>query len=145
MSWGYRILILTLGFVGFMTFMVISAFRQNFDLVAEDYYAKEIRFQDQIEKEANQQALKEPLMCIVIDENVVIKFPSEFADKSIEGEVLFFNPADAGKDFKVNIKTLHGGVYTLNKALLKKGFYHVQIDYSVVGKQYYAEKTLKIQ
>ncbi|GAL85920.1 hypothetical protein MYP_3149 [Sporocytophaga myxococcoides] len=143
MSWGYRITILTLGFVSFMTFLVISAFRQEFDLVTEDYYGKELQFQNQIEKQSNQMQLKDSLSCIVSDNNVIIKFPDELIQNNITGEVLFFRPSDAGKDVKRLINSKNG-VEVFRKELFQKGYYKVQVDYSSGGKKYYYEKSIII-
>ena len=38
MNWGKGVTIAFVLFVGFIMFMVVGAFRQNFDLVADDYY-----------------------------------------------------------------------------------------------------------
>jgi hypothetical protein len=143
MSWGYRITLLTLGFVCFMAFLVISAFRQNFDLVTEDYYGRELQFQNQIEKQANQLGLKDTLSCIVSDNNVIIKFPDELIQNEISGEILFFRPSDARKDVRRLINT-HNGVEIFGKELFHKGHYKVQVDYSSGGKSYYYEKSIII-
>ena len=144
MSWGYRILILTMGFVCFMTFLVISAFRQNFDLVTEDYYAKELQFESQIEKQKNQQRLKDSVTCVVAGNNVIIKFPDEFIGDVIEGEILFFRPSDEKKDLRKPISASASGIQVLSSDLFSKGKYKVQLDYSVNGTKYYYEKSILI-
>lgn len=145
MSWGYRVTILTLGFVCFMVFLVVSAFRQNFDLVTEDYYGKELQFQNQIDKATNQRDLKDPLTCVVADNNVIIKFPDDLLGKKIQGEVLFFRPSDAKKDFKKDIASSATGIQVFNKDLFTRGHYKVQLDYAVEGKKYYSEQSIMIQ
>lgn len=144
MSWGYRITILTVGFVCFMTFLVISAFRQNFDLVTEDYYSKELQFQGQIDKQYNQQQLTDSLTCVVTEHAVIIKYPDEFIGKKIEGKILFFRPSDAKKDVAVAVASAPNGIQLLQKRLFAKGMYKAQLDYSVEGKKYYYEKTIMI-
>lgn len=145
MNWGYRITILTLSFVAFMTFLVVQAFKQNFDLVAEDYYAKEIKYQDRIESQKNQAAMEEDLTCMVLEDHVVLKFPNAFNGRNVEGEIHFFRPSDAEKDVITSVAPSAGGVQVLNKELLSKGFYRVQVDYKVDGKPYYFENTLMVQ
>jgi hypothetical protein len=144
MSWGYRVTILTLGFVCFMSFLVVSAFRQDFDLVAEDYYGKELKFQSQIDKQLNQQKLKDSLTCVVSDNNVIIKFSDELIGKKIEGEIFFFRPSDKKKDFKIPIVSSNG-LQVVTKESFSKGRYLVQLDYTVDGKKYYEEKSIMIQ
>jgi hypothetical protein len=143
MSWGYRITILTLGFVGFMTFLVISAFRQNFDLVTEDYYGKELQFQTQIEKQKNYQQLKESIQCILNEADLMIKFPADFSNKKMEGEITLFRPSDASKDLKVKIASLNG-VQIIDRKQLIPGLYRIQIDYESEGKAYYFEEDIMI-
>ena len=134
-----------MSFVGFMLFLVISAFRQNFDLVTEDYYGRELQFQNQIDKETNQRDLKDRLTCVVADNNVIVKFPDDLLGKRIEGEVLFFRPSDAKKDFKKTISSSATGIQIFSKGLFSKGHYKVQLDYAVEGKKYYNEQSIMIQ
>lgn len=145
MSWGYRVTILTLSFVFFMSFLVVSAFRQDFDLVAEDYYGKELKFQSQIDKQLNQQQLKDSLTCVVSDNNVIIKFPDELIGKKIEGEIFFFRPSDKKMDFIKAIVPSSNGLQVVTKESFSKGRYRVQLDYAVDGKKYYEEKSIMIQ
>jgi hypothetical protein len=144
MSWGYRVTIIVLGFVAFMTFMVVQAFRQDFDLVAEDYYARELKFQDQIDKQTNHNQLNDPISCTVLDEHLILAFPSELSDQTIQGELYFFRPSDAGKDVKMAIATNPGGIQLVDRNLLSQGYYRLQIDYSAGGSKYYSEKVISI-
>lgn len=143
MSWGYRVTIITCCFVCFMTCMVIAAFRQNFDLVTEDYYGKELQFQSQIDKQLNHEQLKESIVLEQNNESVNVIFPSEFAKKIITGEVLLFRPSDASKDIKLKLAT-NGEAVRISKKELFTGLYKVQVDYKVSGKLYYFEKEIMI-
>ena len=49
MSWGKILLVAYVTFVGVMLFMVVKSFQQDYDLVTPDYYAAELKFQDQID------------------------------------------------------------------------------------------------
>lgn len=144
MSWGYRITILCLSFVAFMTFLVISAFRKNVDLVTEDYYGKELKFQSQIDKQKNQQNLKESITVKVDGDAVKISFPSELTTKNIEGEILFYRPSDSKKDVRMKLNEVSMGVKRLPLHLFSKGLYKVQIDYKAADKEYYFEETVII-
>jgi hypothetical protein len=142
MNWGYKIAILCLSFVAFMTFLVVSAFRQNFDLVAEDYYGKELMFQEQIEKQRNQQQLKEKVSLKVEGNVLKIKFPSELSGKIVEGEIVCFRPSDATKDVHVKIGSIRNGEKLLPLNLFVKGMYRIQVDYNSEGKKYYFEDSI---
>ncbi len=143
MSWGYKVTIITFCFVCFMTCMVIAAFRQTFDLVTEDYYGKELKFQSQIDKQANHEHLKGSIVLEQDKESLNLIFPEEFMGQLITSEVLLFRPSDASKDVMLKLKT-NGEVLHLSKKKLFAGLYQVQIDYKVAGKSYYFEKDIMI-
>ncbi len=143
MSWGYRVTIITFSFVCFMTCMVIAAFRQDFDLVTEDYYGKELQFQSQIDKQINQQHLKGNITCEQNKEELKLLFPTDFKGQPITGKVLLFRPSDAAKDLSLVLMT-NGEAFKISKKELFSGLYAVQIDYKVAGKLYYFEQDIMI-
>ncbi|TAH23889.1 MAG: hypothetical protein EAZ07_10360 [Cytophagales bacterium] len=143
MNWGYRIAILTGSFVVFMSIMVISAFNQNFDLVSEDYYGKELQFQKQIDKQKNHQSLKTPLYCSLETDSLTINFPEELINQNTIGTITFFRPSDAKKDFTIPIKLLLGK-QKIAKNNFILGRYKMQVDYEVNGIKYYEEKSITI-
>ena len=59
MNWGNRILFLYLGFVALIITLVVVSFSQKVDLVAPDYYARELNFESEIVKMKNEAALVE--------------------------------------------------------------------------------------
>jgi len=143
MSWGYKVSIITFCFVCFMTCMVIAAFRQSFDLVTEDYYGKELKFQSQINKQINHEQLKGSIVLEQNNESLNLIFPDEFNGQLITGEVLLFRPSDASKDVMLKLKTNGESLHIAKKELFS-GLYQVQIDYNVTGKSYYFEKDIMI-
>lgn len=144
MSWGYRVTFITAGFVCFMLFLVFSAFQQRFDLVTEDYYGKELKFQSQIEKQNNQLQTREYVSCSVSDGMVHIEFPEKIARDTINGTVLFFRPSDSQKDISRSLSCSEKGIQEFPVTLFSKGRYRVQIDYSAGGKSYYCEQNIMI-
>ena len=51
LNWGHYIVITFTAFVLLIGFMVYRSFQHNNDLVADDYYAKELQFQDVIDRQ----------------------------------------------------------------------------------------------
>lgn len=143
MNWGHGITILTISFICFMTFLVVGAFRQNVDLVTENYYQKELEFQDRIDRKKNQQKLKGTIQCIQKDDEIQLQFPSEISPDSIQGALVLFCPSDAAKDVLLPV-TVTNGMQRINKKQLSKGMYRLQLEYSSMGTNYYYEKDLMI-
>ena len=144
MSWGYRVTFITIGFVCFMLFLVFSAFQQTFDLVTEDYYGKELKFQSQIEKQTNQQQVYDQISCSVSDNTLRIQFPKELSHHKITGDILFFRPSDAKMDILRSVSCTDSGVQELPLNLFSKGLYRIQMDYAAGGKKYYCEQNIMI-
>jgi FixH len=74
---------------------------KNNDLVAVDYYNREIAFQSQIDKEKNARKLSRPLT-LNFDREVnfiVLHFPDDFHSKSVSGKIHFFKPDNAALRF----------------------------------------------
>jgi hypothetical protein len=143
MNWGYRIVILFSGFATLMIFMVITAFRQNIDLVSEDYYAKEIKYQEQIGKLENANHLKDKISFVQEGDVLILSFKEAINIQS--GEILFFRPSDQKKDLKENLMLDNKQEQRFERKKFFPGYYKVQIDWLAEGKKYYVEKDIFIQ
>jgi hypothetical protein len=53
MSWGIKITLLYLAFVALILTLVFTCFGHKTELEYKDYYARELRFQDQIDAATN--------------------------------------------------------------------------------------------
>src|SRR5436190_6935618 len=104
MSWGYRVTILFSGFVLFMLFMVNKAFKSDVDLVSEDYYEKEIKYQEHIDKMNNANDMGGQIAYTQTKEELIIKISK--TGENPKGEITFFRPSDYKKDIK-NTLTLN--------------------------------------
>jgi len=127
-------------------YLVYKSSQQNIDLVATDYYNKEIAFQSQIDKEKNVTELSAPVQ-VNFDNNgnaVSIQFPNDFSSKTISGNIHFFRPDDASKDFDVKISTDAALNQKISAAKMKKGLWRAQMDWSCNGKSFYEEKDFLV-
>lgn len=145
MSWGHKITGVIIVFVGMIMFMVVKAMRQDdIHLVSKDYYKKEIEYQNEINKLKNVQNLKEAFAFQYINKHQAfkIKFPKDIK----KGQVMFFRPANARKDFTVPVETGTDGVQLIpiGNRKLDKGFWRVKIDWQDAQKKYYVEKRIVI-
>lgn len=143
MSWGYKILIMYLGFVAFIVTMVFMCLQYDVNLVAKDYYKQEIEYQQQIDKLKNTQSLSERLGVQFFPESkeAVFTFPAS-KHEDIKGEIHFFRPSDAGMDVKVPVKITKDGQQTVDVKDLKKGLWKVKVSWQSADKDYYEEQTL---
>lgn len=143
MNWGTRIVIMYLGFVALIVTMVVVSMRQQVDLVAPDYYAKELKYQSNIDKANNHNQLNSSLKCSINGDNIVIDFPEKHKSESISGEVLVYKPSDAKSDKIINIETTNGQM-TIPTSVFSKGMYKVKIDWTVNNKSFYYEQVINL-
>ncbi len=143
MNWGTRIIIMYVGFVALIITLVVVSMRQQVDLVTPDYYAKELKYQTNIDKTKNYNELKSSLKCTIQSENIVIDFPDEHKTEMITGEVLIYKPSDAKSDKLITIES-NNGQMLIPTSVFKKGMYKVKVDWQVDGIDYFSEQVINL-
>jgi len=141
-NWGTKIALVYVGFVLFILFMVYMSFGEKYDLVTTDYYAKEIAFQDKIDKKSRLKTLPEQLSIRQAEGKIIIRFPHDETTK-IQGEVYCFRPSDESKDFIEPIEAKRGE-HRIPLNRFQKGKYLIKVDWQASGRTFYTEKTIII-
>jgi hypothetical protein len=144
-NWGWRIAILYLSFVFFILFMVFRAQQESIELVTTDYYAKELKYQEQLDKMNRANALAEPLQWNVDASGITLLFPIEQAQKGVKANVLLYCPSNSKNDFAVDITVDEQGKYFIPASKLNSAVYQLQIEWQAADVSYYNEGTIKIQ
>ena len=141
MDWGKGILLTIIGFVAFiMTLVVISVRQDDIHLVTENYYEKEIKYQEQIEREKSAAAL----------DRVVLEF--EESSKTIllnlpvgsKGDLQLFRPSDARLDQKLPLEIKAPGKTAIPLVNLRSGYWRLQLTWTENGVEYYEEKKINL-
>ena len=143
MNWGNRILFLYLAFVALIITLVVISISQKVDLVAPDYYAKELKFESEIVKMKNEAALGEKPKVALINNQLSISFPTAFSGKNITGSVLVYKPSDANADFTQAIETNQNNVVIATQGF-SAGMRKVKIDWKVDSLYYLTESVVVI-
>lgn len=143
MSWGYKITILYLAFVGLIVFMVTKTFTHKVDLVDKDYYAKELKYQEVIDAKQNLQAFGS---CEIKQDadNIAFVLPKEFKAKNAVGTIYFHSPSSSDNDarFALSIDSL--ATQKIKKSELASGYYKVEVDFRAEGKSYFYEQNYTV-
>ena len=141
-TWGHGI---TIGFTLFVVYIlsfVYRSFNENIDLVAEDYYAQEVVFQDRIDETQNAKIYADLISATKLETEVVLEFPKEFQENDFEGEVHFFRPSDKSLDPKFPLRLDDSAQVTFPSQLFKEGRYEVKIHWSMEGRNFYLAKQV---
>ena len=142
-NWGTRIAILYCGFVALIVILVAGSMRQDFDLVAPDYYGQEIKYQQVIDAGKNQSALSAPAIIHANATAVSIDFPAEFSGKKISGKAHFYSAVNAGWDKVVNIEGDNNSL-VVPRAQLHNTNYKIKLSWNCEGTEYYQETDLNL-
>jgi len=144
MNWGWKIAIaytlfalMTLGFV------VIGSMKKV-NLVEEDYYEKEIKYQDQIDKMKNTLELGDEFSIQYLKKALQIVVHYE-GDEVLKGEIQLFRPSDAGKDILLPVNLDTTGNQVIDVRTLLKGLWVVKVAWEAGGKNYYKSQQIDIQ
>jgi hypothetical protein len=140
MSWGYRITILYLGFVGIIVTLVTISSQNKEELVSKDYYAQELMYQKKLDAINNEKDLAETIKHQVTDSAIVLFFNSD----AVSGTVNFFCPSDSKKDKSFAIK-FNKGVQKIKTKDLMKGAYKMQMSWKLLDKSYFREEIVNIK
>ena len=139
-NWGFRIvLIYTVFVIGILT-MVALAMHQKIELVSEDYYAKELKFQEQIDRSENGGTVN--IAAEIENKKVTLHFPEAFKNRIVKGTVLFFKPSDAARDLLFPILCDTQGIQEIQTDHFMKGMYRMKITFETSDKKYYQEKLI---
>lgn len=139
-GWGTGTFIFFAGFVLFMLALVFFASRQRVQLVTEDYYEKELEFQDEKEKQARTAALPEPLRWELRDDMLLLDFP-DAAGTSFQGALYLYNPSDEALDRRMDFDTPNDSLL-IDLSALPSSRYTLKVDWQAGGIAYYSEGML---
>jgi hypothetical protein len=146
MSWGWRIFFVFIVFVVFILFMVFKAVKQDFHLVTDDYYEKEIRYQGEIDRIRNARTLKQQILIEYQPamNQVRLTYPEDQKD-AIKGKIYFFRPSDSGEDQEFIIEPDEDGIQIIRVKSFKKGLWQLKISWAYGSMNYQEEKNLILQ
>jgi hypothetical protein len=143
MNWGHKITLVFIAFVGLMAYMVYQSFQVNIDLVTEDYYQEELKYQQTIDKMKNTRQLGQRISFKQENQQLIVQFPDLF-EKELNGEINLFRPSDARFDVNTKITLDQNHRQSISTAELAKGYYKVKLDWKDGKKAYYHEESIYI-
>jgi len=146
-AWAWGIVGACALFIGAMLVFVAFSFSQRVDLVAPDYYQREIEHQQQIDRVTRTGALPEGVTWQLNQEGdqALFAFPREQVEGEVRGSIHLYRPADATLDRKWKIALDEQGRQRIPLASLKPGRWRVKIDWQLGQEEYYSEFALTVE
>lgn len=140
LSWGYKIAIAYLLFVAGILYLVFRANNEHFDLVTENYYEQELKYQDIIDQKKRVAHLSAAPVIAYKNNQLSIQFPAECAGSAVKGEVYLYRASDASQDIRQSFET-NSSAYNKQFNLSLAGLYTVKLSWEWKGEQYFQEQN----
>lgn len=140
MNWGKGIIIAMGAFMSFILFMVFTLMSKSTDLESEDYYKKEIEYEQEMNALKNASQLKENAEINLTEEFVVVVLPTKEDVSNVQ--IALFRPDNKKMDKLLNEN--NSKTIMIAKNTLLKGRYNVAIKYEVNGKKTLQKEEIMI-
>lgn len=141
LDWGYKIALIYTAFAVFMIGLVVKSMKQTHDLVTENYYEEELKFQQQINKKNLVKRDGKKVEWKHENNFIELVFP---ATGNVSGKIKLFRPSEAAKDISVSVNPDNSGRQQIDVSVASKGKYLLQIDWKENGNEYFQEAVIII-
>lgn len=145
LSWGIKVIVMYGLFAAGILLMVFISMGKNVDLVSDNYYEREIKYQNQIEILRKSAEINNKIETELNGNEILIKYNDSELKGRITGEIVFYRPSDAKKDFKIGINPGVNGIQSVAADNLDRGQWKIRFDIIQNNEKYFAEKTVFIK
>lgn len=143
-NWGTGIVVGMIAFISFIMYFVIrmsTEEKYSHDMVTDEYYAKEMMYQTEIDAETNTYNLKERIKGEKTSRGWEITFPKELIPSKIQGTMNLYRPSNEKLDFSLPLK-LDQPVLTIPNDKLNAGRWNITIDWTYNETPYLYKKQI---
>ncbi|RNC87223.1 MAG: cytochrome C oxidase Cbb3 [Winogradskyella sp.] len=143
-NWGKGIVLGMLGFMSFILYLVITMStdkKYSHDLVTEEYYAKEMAYQNEIDNESNLKTLSQPIKGKKTTEGWLISFPEEINETNTKGKVFLYRPSNQKLDFDFPLLLNTSNLLIPDNRLLD-GRWNITIEWETNNETYLYKKAI---
>lgn len=144
-SWGTGIVIAFIIFIIFTLSTTFYLMNQDVDLVTEDYYDKEIKYQQQIDILKRTALIEDEVNLTVAQEFLNVQFNDSLLIFPISGSFHFYRPSDAKKDITIPLQLSEEGIQAIPLSRLDRGYWKVKFNWKINETEYYKEQTLHLE
>ncbi|TXD83070.1 FixH family protein [Subsaximicrobium wynnwilliamsii] len=143
-NWGTGIVLAFIGFISFIMYFVIQMNvdeKLSYDLVTEDYYGKELEFQEDLDKQEHAKSLTTDVTWTRTKEGLLISFPLDKDIKDITGKVFLYRPSNKQLDYETTISLSNHNLLIPDKRLVD-GRWNISVDWQYHGNSYLYKKEI---
>ncbi len=142
-NWGYKILFVYLSFVAGIVFLAIKSSTQKFDLVQQDYYADELKYQNVIDAKSHAKLEGGDLSTTINNGHLIIQLPASFNTAVAKGTAHLYYAADETKDLSKSFNCTNAQI-DMELMTKMKGNYTLKLSVEKGGVSYYYEQKIML-
>lgn len=144
-NWGTGIFIVIAVFLLAVVAFLIYTSNLDIKLVEDNYYEKELAYQDRIDKLNNTASLPWKIYLSLEPGIIIIQFPQLDTTLAPSGSLLFYRPSDPKKDFSVPLQLNDSSRQIIDISGIDQGKWVIKLDWKMGGKEYYYEEEVLIE
>ena len=137
-NWGTGIVLAFVAFISFIMYFVVVANsdpRADHDLVTEEYYRKELEYQQDLDASRNLELFGGGVEVVRIPEGLGIRFPEGMDPQGIDGKMSLYRPSNKQLDFEVPIQN-SDTLQLIPASRLLDGRWDIRLNWTYKGKPY---------
>lgn len=142
-NWALGVTAIYGGFVLFLIGFFIISTLNKVDLVEDNYYDKEIAYQQHIDKVRRTKALASPMIWKREKETLILQFPKEI--NAVKGSVKLYRPSNSGRDMVIPIRMDMERMQSIPLNKMERGLWRMQINWQTDSVSYYNEDIMFIE
>ena len=144
-TWGHAIFLVMTAFVLLMGWFMVRAMHNPEELVAENYYQKELRYQQDIDAMARTREVGGDARIMEGNGVLTITFPASVRASDVAGRLQLLRPSDARADTVFQVLPDTAGICRVDVSRLMKGAYCTSLDWTVDGRTYLTRGSIYLR
>lgn len=137
-NWGTGIVLAFVAFISFIMYFVVVANsdpRADHDLVTEEYYRKELEYQQDLDASRNLELFGGGVEVQRIPEGLGIRFPEGMDPRGIDGKMSLYRPSNKQLDFEMPIQN-SDTLQLIPASRLLDGRWNIRLNWTYGGKSF---------
>ena len=128
-SWGHGVVIALGAFILFILGMIFlfPIGKQNSELITENYYEEELKYQDVIDAKNLSDNLAEKPTVTLQNQGITIVFPKEFANEKTTFNFYLYRTENRNLDIKKDFTLDGNNTFTIPANVVAKGSYTLKL------------------
>jgi hypothetical protein len=135
----------TVAIIGCGTFIAFCS-RHPADLVANDYYEQEVRYQGQMDRlqRAQERAQLASVSYDAGKQQIRIALAPSATQTKASGSIQLYRPSAVDQDRQIQLEPDANGTQTIDAAALAPGLWKVRVSWSADGQDYFLDRKVVI-